>query len=100
MIPVRAESKGPSHLNTRQPGSHVTSTGTPDSRQTIDNSCDVLQMDMNCPRADHAGTSSFGSRRQTEYRSGKTVNVRRALGVIAAYPFFHWWWSVRFQSLQ
>src|SRR5262249_30468222 len=88
MIPGSARSKGPSHFNTRQPGSNVMPGGRFDSRQTIDNSSCVLEIETNRPLAHHCGTSADGSRRQIAYRSGNTVNVRSALGFIPANPCF------------
>src|SRR5215813_7684097 len=88
MIPGSAKSKGPSHFNTRQPGSNVIPGGRFDSMQTIDSSSCVLEIETNCPLADHGGTSADGSSRQIAYRPGNTVNVRSALGFIRVNPLF------------
>src|SRR5215831_1874070 len=53
----------------------------------MDNSSGVLEIDTKRPVPDHTGRSAPGSKRQIAYRSGKTVNVRSALGLIATNPF-------------
>src|SRR2546430_1272592 len=89
MMPVSAESSGPSHFKMRQPGSHVTPEGTLASTQTMESSSGVRETETNWPFADHSGTAALASRRLTAYRSGKTVSVRSALRLIATYPFFY-----------
>src|SRR5439155_1406711 len=84
----------------RQPGACATSAGTLASRQTIDSSSGVLEIDTNCPLAAHCGPSACASRRQMAYRSGSTVNVKSALGLIAGNPFLCLRWSGCRQQIQ
>src|SRR5215468_3263643 len=84
----------------RQPDSHVTPYGRFVSGQTIDSSSGVLETETNCPFADQGGTSAFALRRQIAYRSGNSVKVRSALGLIATNPFFYLRRTVVFEHVQ
>src|SRR5262245_20137317 len=86
-MPVKAQSNGPSHFSTRQPGTHETPAGTFASGQTIDSSVGVRVTDTKLPSWTHSGVSPFGSSFDMAYRPGMTVKVNKALGLISSNPF-------------
>src|SRR5205085_7034802 len=89
IIPVKAQSNGPSHFSTRQPGTHTTPAGTLSSGQTMESSTGVRVTEANWPSRAHSGVSAFGSSFDMAYRPGRTVKVKRALGLISSNPFLH-----------
>jgi hypothetical protein len=75
MIPVSEKSNGPSTLKARQLSTFITSIGTKDWSQTMDNPSSVLLTEKKDDLYAHVGTFDPGENLHIANGSGKTESV-------------------------